>query len=506
MKNVSLLFLFLPVMAYSKPTTLADVQHIFTQLTTAVGDYRSDLPQLEIRSSKGQVATYSRLNNTIYIEQAALDICEQFATKKESAIAFLLAHELTHFYQKHDWQEAGFATSFLSKNVIFDQYKSNEEEADTYGAFISHLAGYETISIIPELLDKIYEVYVLADKDLSSYPTLKKRKSVATQVCKKVKDLLHVYEMGNYLFALNQLENAYYCYNYIAKFIRCKEVFNNLGATALAAATLLKDYNQQQFAYPIALDAHLPLRAPAVLTKQQLLTTAAENLALATQYDPTYYIAFISLACTYELQKNTTTYQNLINKLQTLPLTPTEQAQVQILQGITAARKNNTTVAKKYFQQAKNTVNNIFIKKLVQRNEKILAGKPLKLTERESSIFIEDKVDGYNLLTQTPPVQQTITLANDGIQDILLQIGETTQADFFQLNGCKVLMTKQKGLRTKAGIGQGAGGADVEKAYANNKTLNVMGRNWLVCPTAGLLFEMDDNSKKVTKWGIYMIQ
>lgn len=500
------IFVFLKIIVVSA-SGLPLVEEIFTKLTTAVGDYRSELPRLEIRSSKGQVATYSRLTNTIYIEQAALDICNQFNENESSAIAFLLAHELTHFYQKHDWQEAGFATSFLTKSNTFAQHIGDEQEADTYGAFLSYLAGYQTINIIPKLLDVIYQDYVLNDANLTAYPPLATRKNVANKTCERVTELIKVYEAGNYLFALNQLEEAYYCYNYVAKFIRCKEVYNNLGATALYAATLLTDYNQLQFVYPIALDPQLPLRTPAALTKKELLNTATINLSLATQYDPTYYTAFINLACAYELQQNEKAITALIQQLQNLPLTKKEQAQVLILQGILAARKANKTAAKQYFQQAKNLYDDLFIKELVKYNERILAGKKIPTSEFTPPVFISDQIDGYNLLTSTPSVMQSLPLGNDGITDILLQMSQTTNGDYFQINNVKLLIVNNLNLKTSKSVGKDSNISVLIKQYKNtSNSIKTSGDYWVVCPSNGLIFELEKDLEKVQKWGIFVVQ
>lgn len=485
--------------------SMTDLQRIYHKLTTAVGDYRQEIPHLEIRTTKGQVATYSRLKNTIYIEEAVLAVCEEFGQQTDDAIAFLLAHELTHFYQKHDWQEAGFASTFLSSKTTFERQRSDEEEADTYGAFVSYLAGYETVKIIPTLLEKLYVAYNLTEQTMSNYPTLATRQSVANQVCEQVKKLIRIYEAGNYFFALDQLEEAYYCFQYVAKYVRCKEVLNNLGATALYAATLMTDYDQLAFAYPIALDPKLPLRAPSDLTKKELLAVANEQLSLATQYDPTYYRAFINLVCVYEMQQLPRQQNELLQQLAGLSLSTTERAQLLILQGITAAHQQQNSDAKQFFKQAKKLTNDYFIKRLAKRNEKILAGKSFENATPPTTV-INDQINDYDLLLHSPEPQQHVVLSNNGVNDIILMWQTLPNALFFSMNNKKVLLTTTVQVSTQKGIRIGDQSEQINSNYDSDATpLIAKGGHWFVQPTQGLIFELTDNGQSLKRWGIYRV-
>ncbi|MFK7935325.1 MAG: hypothetical protein AB8G22_17560 [Saprospiraceae bacterium] len=483
----------------------AELEAIFKNLTTAIGDYRQEIPQLEIRSSKGQVATYSRLNNTIYIEKAAIAVCEQFGEQTRDAIAFLLAHELTHFYQKHDWQEAGFASTFLSSKMTFEQQRADEVEADTYGAFMSYLAGYQTIDIIPILLEKLYTDYELTDENLSSYPSLANRQSVANQVCEQVKTLIRIYEAGNYFFALDQLEEAFYCFQYVAKYVRCKEVMNNLGATALAAASLMSDREQLPFAYPIALDPQLPLRAPSGLTKKELLIVAEKQLNSATQYDPTYYRAFINLACVFELQEKPERLKVLIEQLDNLPLSTIEQGQVLILKGIAAARKAEQNTAKQFFKKARSMAKDPFIQLLGKHNEQVLNQKT-PIYRSLSMSMIDDQINDYNLILNNPTPQESILLHHDGVNDIRLEWLQMPTAIFIQMGKGKVLMTADKNLTTRKGIRIGDATENLLKIYDSNESpLIAKGKQWLIHSASGLIFELAKDGRTVQKWGIYQV-
>src|SRR5690606_9520990 len=144
------------------------------------------------------------------------DICETMGANAESALAFIIGHELTHFYQQHDWEEAGFGTTFLAEKNIFTKHTYHEEEADMYGAFVAHLAGYNTLEIVSGLLDKIYKEYKLAIK-MDNYPTLGERKAVTNKVREKIEKLIEIYDNANYFAALGWHMQAVHCYEYLLK-------------------------------------------------------------------------------------------------------------------------------------------------------------------------------------------------------------------------------------------------------------------------------------------------
>lgn len=496
MKFIFCLTAFCFVLSSGKANNIAS---IYERLTDAVGDYRTSLPTLEIRAGKRQVATYSRLNNKIYLDQAAIDICDQFGADAESAIAFLLGHELTHFYQNHDWQES----NFLSLTANFDKHMAEEEEADTYGAFVSHLAGFETIEIIPDLLDKIYDAYVKDEADLANYPSLAQRKSVAKQVCKKVSDLIQIYETGNYLFALQQLEEAYYCYDYVSKFIRCKEIFNNLGATALYAASTITSHNEQGFIYPIYLDTDLPIRAPGNFTKEQLLKIAVEKLSKATQYDPSYYTAFINLACAHEMSGNLTSYQTLNNQLKNLPIKEEQKMQLLILEGISAAKLNREEEAFELFQLAKKKMKYSFIGQLAKQNIQALKDKAVKLKSVPSSIYIQDEIGSYNLITNSPQQAKRLIFDKNGFQ---VHITKSLSADYAEIGfKSKLLITHSIHEKTRKGMGVGNDLSELESAYRDGvQNKQFAGGHWIVLYDKGLIFQIDN--RKIVAWGIFMLE
>ena len=144
------------------------VQKVYKKMQGAVGDFRRDLPKLVLMERVSRVASYRSSDNSLIIECKALEVCKSMGNYAESALAFLIGHEMTHFYQEHDWDEMSFGTTFLVEKKIFRKHIHEEAEADIYGAFIAHIAGYKTLAIIPTFLDILDDAFVVDSESVDS--------------------------------------------------------------------------------------------------------------------------------------------------------------------------------------------------------------------------------------------------------------------------------------------------------------------------------------------------
>ena len=383
----------------ANPKTINDkqVQLIYDKLTAVVGDYSQTLPKVKIRPQKRFGASYKRSENTIFIDQAALDICAAFGTEAASAIAFLLGHELTHYYQKHDWQEAGFTTGFLMTQETFQKHIQHEKEADTYSAFISHLAGYNSIKILPTLLDKIYEAYNLKGKALNTYPPLAERKTLANKVCKTVQGLIDIYQAANYLYLLGKYEEALVNYEYVLNFVKYKELYNNRGLSALYAVLPLVQ-RAIPLAHPLTLDPTVPLRAPSTFTKEELIQKAISSFSTATTYDASYFLSYLNLVCTYDIANQFQAARQLLNKLQQLAVQPKQQQQLALIEGVLAFRGQNKTIAENHFLSVSKDSRFPELANMAKLNLDLINGKTLNNIIQPTIPFPEDKIEAINLL------------------------------------------------------------------------------------------------------------
>jgi len=435
----------------------SNINRVFFKLTQAVGDNSRALPKIVIRPNKRFGASYRRSENTIFIDQAAIDICETFGVDAESALAFLMGHELTHYYQKHDWQEAGFATSFITAQATFQAHIHQESEADTYSAFIAHLAGYETIRIIPELLEKIYIGYELKSKDLTAYPSLAERKAVANKVCKTVQGLIDIYQAANYLFAFS-----------------------------------------------------FPLRAPSGITKEELLQKAIAAFAKATNYDASYFTSFLNLICAYDLANQSSEADGLLNNITNLASTKKQQQKLVLLEGILAFRKGNKLKAAQLFEQIQGNKAFPELVNIATSNLRIAQGEKIERTILPAyHPMVNSKIEGINLLFYEQPPTTAYLLKNTNLdkKTINCQVLPKSKVFIYTSNGLvtKLQLTKSNALKTTEQLGIGDHYETILNQYQPISKKIVPHQNgfFLVLPKKGLLFNFNP-ANQVIEWGIFI--
>lgn len=480
-----------------------EIQQIFTQLTTVVGDYSQTLPKVVIRPQKRFGASYRRSENTIFIEQAAIDICATFGADASSAIAFLLGHELTHYYQKHEWQETGFLTS----TATFQKNIHHEKEADTYSTFLTYLAGYNSVEILPQLLEKIYEAYELKGKTLIAYPSLSERKLLARGVCKTVQGLIDIYQAANYLYALGKYEEALVSYEYLLKYVKYKELYNNIGLCALYTVLpiLKRDF---PFTYPLTLDATIPLRASGSFAKEILIQKAISNFLIAVTYDESYFLSYLNLACAYDLNRQFKEVKPLLTRMQKLAIESKQEQQITILEGILAFRQGNKILANSYFLEVKSKASFPDLVTIAQININLMNGKQLEKIPQPALPLLEDKIEGINLLFYENKSKETSYILRDRPLDrklLSIQKLKDSKIYVFYTNEqfLKIQMSNALEQKTKQGIRVNSDITQIELAYLNTTQRLVphLKGFYLLLPSKGLLFNLNENNK-VTEWGI----
>lgn len=507
---LNIIFVFLiNLFGVTKVGSQETVQRVFNQLTTTVGDYSNVLPKVVIRAEKRFGASYKRSENTIFIEQTALDICASFGADEESAIAFLLGHELTHYYQKHDWQETGFTTGFLTSVDTYQKNIHNEKEADTYSAFITHLAGYNSIKILPKLLEEIYEIYKLKGKVLNNYPTLSERKALANNVCKTVQGLIDIYQAANYLYALGKYEDALVSYEYLLKYVKYKELYNNIGLCALYVAlpVIERDF---PFIYPLTLDPTVPLREPSGFTKEELIEKAINSFATATNYDPSYFLSYLNLMCAYDLNKQFYETRSLMSSIQKLAIQPKQREQLTILEGVIAFRNGKISLAKKYFSTVSHKAIFPELAAIANLNIQVLNGEKLEKVTSSHFPSLEDKIEGVNLLFyESENKESSYVLQNTSLDKKSLEIKNLNNSKIYLFNSneqlTKFQCSKSVTQKTKEGIGIGTTIAQIELVYSGTKQRLVPHLNgyYLLLPLKGILFNLGKNNR-VTEWGLFI--
>lgn len=289
----------------SPPDTaqVAYVQGIYNRLVQARGDFRYPVPALSIKNQEVNVAfiDYDKLEVTL--ESKAIEICRPFG---DAAIAFLLGHELTHYYEKHAWRR-GFIYDHGDMQVskTMSQVSDDlvhETEADYLGGFLAYAAGFGMFDQGDSIIASLYKVYGLPE-EIPGYPALSDRKALARRTTEKLKGMIDVFEMANILTAIGRYDEAYVYYKYILMTYQSREIYNNLGVTATLHALSQLPVSSRKYLLPIQLD----LRSTAsrgsamAMNPEALLRQALLHFDAAISLDPDYAPAYLNKACVYTL-------------------------------------------------------------------------------------------------------------------------------------------------------------------------------------------------------------
>ncbi|MFK7936342.1 MAG: hypothetical protein AB8G22_22700 [Saprospiraceae bacterium] len=502
-----LLLLFLIIQSLNTTAlTSLELNQIYLNLQTAIGDQSRTFPALEIRPGASSVLAYNQRKNIIFVDEKVMRICDEFGENAPDAIAFLLAHEMTHFYQKHQWEEAGFASEFLTKQSTFNEHEEDERAADLYGAFVTHLAGYQSVKLIPALFEKVYQAYGL-EADLLDYPPLSERQAVAQQVCQQAKELILLFDTANYLNAIGEHLAAATAYEHLLQLVRFKELYNNLGASLVAEAARMSTATGTNFRYPLVLDWDIPLRDGAA-DRAELLEKAIGYLAQATQMDATHYNAFINLACAYTLSDKLADAKTLLKQMQGLPQDAQQLAEVNILLGIIKAKSGQKAEAETIFKAVTVTASSGGIQQLAQQNISILKQEIIK-TGMANNVSSEQQIGGIDLLYQNEFAFEEMDLFDTfTTEENALQFHETTTARLLHFvtsdKTIALLFAKKNAQLTTEQLGVNTPFATLQTTYPNGNILPHNRGYYYVVPSHHLVFRCNQQNK-VVEWGTYAV-
>jgi tetratricopeptide (TPR) repeat protein len=304
---------------------------VYERLREARGDHRYPVPAFYM-TQKETVAEISYGENVIYLSEKAFKVCESFGRDSEAAIAFLLGHELTHYYEKHAWRsnfsmdyselslvkEIDSTFNVLVKNAAdpatrkllmrFDTLLLNlsdasmEAQSDYLGGFLAYSAGYGAFRQGDELIKRLYTEFGIPEQT-SGYMTRSERQNLSRRSAEQLQNLVEVFEMANMLTAVGQYEDAYRYYRTVLSEYQSREVYNNVGATALLQALKLFKAEEVKFRYPVQLDLEMANTRGAEEEEQRkkLLRQAIQHFDAAISLDPNYAPAYLNKACALAL-------------------------------------------------------------------------------------------------------------------------------------------------------------------------------------------------------------
>ena len=362
---------------------------VFDDLVYAKGNFGMIAPKFFMADSEKCAAVYEPKTRSIILEEKAYDICTTFGKDSLNALACLLAHELTHYYEKHDFSSA-FAekSDLLEKSKKMDRMLRMEEkerkeiEADLLGGMLAFAAGYDPYGMMNQFLRKVYKAYDL-DEELAGYPSLEKRIKYAEFAQENLLELIDVFETANYLIALGKYEDAKTYYEYIVGFYNSREIFNNLGVISCLSAMEYFNRKEMPFSLPIELDAQSRLNknprgslSERKEKREVFLKDAIKYFTDASSLDPDYSLAQLNLGCAYILLNDSRQArhftENVLEMNQKNKINMKVLSDSYVLFGIIAAMNNDTISAQENFDKAYNLGGNISLAKI---NSDILNGE-----------------------------------------------------------------------------------------------------------------------------------
>jgi tetratricopeptide (TPR) repeat protein len=317
MYRTTLFFLLFALAALSLSASNPKYEHakrIFDRLVEARGDRSLKTPELVWTVEASNGAFYQPGTNQITFEEKAYNVCAGFGANTDNALAYILAHELVHYYKQHGW-EAAFAKKFRDEEMTdavkeqLRDMKRQETESDLLGGFLAYTAGYNTVGIAPEFLPALYKEYgwPLANP---KYPTLEERILLAKTTEKELTNLIRMFETANMLVAIERYEDASQYYDYILSFYKSRELVNNVGVVNCMAALKLFDKDAVKYLYPLELDAESRVRlgSKGVDTpegrkqlRDSLLNAAIGHFQESMSLDRDYHTARLNLASAHAL-------------------------------------------------------------------------------------------------------------------------------------------------------------------------------------------------------------
>jgi hypothetical protein len=488
-----------------------------------------------VEASNG--AFYLPGTNQITFEEKAYDVCIGFGDRTDNALAYILAHELIHYYKQHGW-EAAFARTFEDQEMTaavvetLRDLKRQETESDLLGGFLAYTAGYNTVGIAPELLPALYRKYNWP-KDNPKYPTLDERILLAKTTEKELTTLIRMFETANCLVAVERFEDATQYYDHILSFYKSRELVNNLGVTACMAAMKLFETGSLKYLYPLELDAESRVRLGTKgiddevdlkkVRRDSLLNLAISHFQDAIFLDRDYHTARLNLASAHALlalsnagrgedEEFNYDYASLYARQVVRRADKTADAKLkadaQCLMGI-IADLNGEGDAEALFEAAKEK------SVLAEYNLAVLKKiKPALQVSRKPKGLIAEQIEDFDMdrFILRPAPDTMVNLSGEqrrqwgfkqkGLEQsrIFLDFISRNQYAFFQFTD-----TSYKG-QTQLGLKIGASRQDIlDKYLSPDRELQLPNGHLMIYGADQIIFWMDQD-KKLSRWCVYRLK
>ena len=312
------------------------VRLVFNQLISVYGSAKP-APELKLDKFTLPASYIANPKPMIKVDLALYKLCQSFGKDSLNALAVVLSHELTHYYNDHtfcsDYAFANFKSNAALKSKIgqssYNARIEKESEADIKGFFYAAAAGFQPHGLQGLLIGKVYAAYKLADIQ-KGYPSKQERIVIANNAEKKAAQLYEYFKSGLLAIENKQYDPAIELFNKANSQVPFRENWNNIGvayarkALALKVGSKAEIENPNRFLYP--LEVENKSRLIREITRgdlddnseemEKLLKDAQKAFEEAIRLDPSFTKGYINLACVLDLLGN---YPKSIGTILELP-------------------------------------------------------------------------------------------------------------------------------------------------------------------------------------------
>ena len=315
---------YLSVQHYKYRVTL----QVYQSVAAAYGSHRP-IPQLVMipaTNPSGVIARFvPKPIPQVWLDEKLYDVCGTLGKDSLNALACIVGHELSHYYQRHDWAESFVCSgSVPTENSNPGAWRAVEEAvADRDGVFYAYAADYQPYALAARLFDATYRAYHLPEA-MEGYPTRTERIALIVKQAKEAQQYAQLQEVGKFLWLKKEFAAAEQCFAVVAENFPSKESWNNQGVCQLAQAAERMSNEEMYFAYPFEIDASSRLlnsssrggsAEPERSRVKPLLEKAILSAQRAKLLHSTYVPAYVNWAPAETLQGNHLLAIGLIDKL-----------------------------------------------------------------------------------------------------------------------------------------------------------------------------------------------
>ncbi|MCB9306030.1 MAG: tetratricopeptide repeat protein [Lewinellaceae bacterium] len=371
-----------PGIAASRKEKQAYLQRLFNRSLWKVFEEQfvgHQRPTIVLEDRYGNGASYDPDINRIIFEKKAYDALLQLGARDfESVVVFIFYHELGHFL-KGVKTESNFLKSFLA----VDYERSDEEFADTFGAFLAYLAGYDLSGVLQPAIGVLYDAYQLDSvrMEKEGYLPRYKRESMAEETEKTLNHLVILFKLGNLLSAAGAYEEAAQVFEIVAKSYPGKEIHNNAGVNYFLWTL---QYSGDTLSYPVEQSWQTRLLEQR---KVNPIEGAKRHFKEAIIRDKQWISPRLNLACIFAYEGNVQAMEQQIKAVRQLAgglLSDRDSALAQMITGLALAKNGDKDIAKTYFEALK-TTDDPFIRELAASNLSVLTMGKRALPEQNLS-------------------------------------------------------------------------------------------------------------------------